>query len=221
MDDDLPYRYDVEVVGLLASPAHRYGGRPDAAVAGQPVESRDRIEVRAALGIIGDRYFGQPAHRDASVTVLAAEVLDQLADELVSGPLDPLATRRNVVLRGAEVEALPGQLFSLDCGEGEVALLGGRPANPAPGWTWCSPPAPTGGCAGGLVSVARLAPTAACGWAQPCCAAPSRSDAARAGGPVRPAPRKAVPGDSTAGTPGRAPVGTAGSPVTRATDRTS
>jgi hypothetical protein len=38
--------------------------------------------------------------------------------------------RRNVVLRGAEVEALRGQEFSLDCGEGDVRLRGGRPANP-------------------------------------------------------------------------------------------
>jgi MOSC domain-containing protein YiiM len=126
----LPHRYDVEVVGLLASPAHRYDGRPDAAVAGQPVEHRDRVEVRAGFGIVGDRYAGRPAHRDASVTVIAAESVEALAVELGSGPLDPLATRRNVVLRGAEVEALRGQLFSLDCGEGEVVLAGGRPANP-------------------------------------------------------------------------------------------
>nr|WP_246406748.1 MOSC domain-containing protein [Modestobacter versicolor] len=91
-----------------------------------PVERRDRVEVRAGLGIVGDRYFGRPAHRDASVTVIAAEALDALAAELGSGPLDPLATRRNVVLRGAEVEALRGQPFSLD----GVVLAGGRPANP-------------------------------------------------------------------------------------------
>jgi MOSC domain-containing protein YiiM len=123
---DLPFRYDVEVVGLLASPAHRYDGRPDPEVAGRPVESRPEVEVRAGLGIVGDRYFGRPAHRDASVTVIAAEAVDELARELGAGPLDPLATRRNVVLRGAEVEALRGQLFSLD----GVLLAGGRPANP-------------------------------------------------------------------------------------------
>jgi MOSC domain-containing protein YiiM len=123
---ELPYRYDVEVVGLLASSAHRYDGRPDPQVAGQPVESREEVEVRAGLGIVGDRYFGKPAHRDASVTVIAAEGVQELARELGSGPLDPLATRRNVVVRGAEVEALRGQLFSLD----GVLLAGGRPANP-------------------------------------------------------------------------------------------
>jgi MOSC domain-containing protein YiiM len=123
---DLPYRYDVEVVGLLASPAHRYDGRPDAGVAALPVEHRTEVEVRAGLGIVGDRYHGKPAHRDASVTVIAVEALEALATELGSGPLDPLATRRNVVLRGAEVEALRGQPFSLD----GVLFDGGRPANP-------------------------------------------------------------------------------------------
>jgi MOSC domain-containing protein YiiM len=96
----------------------------------QAGDRRERVEVRAGFGIVGDRYAGKPAHRDASVTVLAAESLEALAAELGSGPLDPLLTRRNVVLRGAEVEALRGERFSLDCGEGEVLLQGGRPANP-------------------------------------------------------------------------------------------
>ena len=97
---------------------------------GQLADRRARVEVRAGIGILGDRYAGRPAHRDASVTVLAAEAVEALAVELGSGPLDPLLTRRNVVVRGAEVEALRGQRFSLDCGEGAVLLQGGRPANP-------------------------------------------------------------------------------------------
>jgi MOSC domain-containing protein YiiM len=90
----------------------------------------ERIEVRGGVGILGDRYAGRTAHRDAAVTVLAAESVEALAAELGSGPLDPLLARRNVVLRGAEVEALRGQVFSLDCGDGVVLLRGGRPANP-------------------------------------------------------------------------------------------
>ncbi|WP_338104788.1 MOSC domain-containing protein [Modestobacter muralis] len=127
---ELPFRYDVEVVGLLAAPGHRYDGRPDPTTAALPVESRTSIEVRADLGVVGDRYSARPAHRDASVTVLAVESLEELAAELGTGTWDPLAARRNVVLRGAEVEALRGQPFSLDCGAGEVRLDGGRPANP-------------------------------------------------------------------------------------------
>jgi MOSC domain-containing protein YiiM len=126
----LPHRYDVEVVGLLVSPVHRYDGRPGGIVPLQDGDRVGRVEVRAGYGIVGDRYAGRAAHRDAAVTVLAAESVEALAAELGTGPLDPLLARRNVVLRGAEVEALRGEEFSLDCGEGVVVLRGGRPANP-------------------------------------------------------------------------------------------
>ncbi len=120
----------VEVVGLLASPAHRYDGRPGATTPEQDGDRRAELEIRAGLGIVGDRYAGRAAHRDASVTVIAAEPLDALAAELGVPPFDPLLTRRNVVLRGADVESLRGRTFALDCGEGVVVLRGGRPAHP-------------------------------------------------------------------------------------------
>ena len=126
----LSYRYDVEVVGLVAAPVHRYDGRPGGAVPAQDGDRRERVEVRAGHGIVGDRYAGRPAHRDAAVTVLAVEALEELRRELGAGPLDPLRARRNVVLRGAEIEALRGETFTLDCGEGVVVLRGGRPAHP-------------------------------------------------------------------------------------------
>ena len=128
--EELPYRYDVEVVGLVVSSAHRYDGRPGDPVPPQDGDRPDELVVRSGLGIVGDRYFGRPAHRNAAVTVLAVEGIESLARELGVPAPDPLLARRNVVLRGAEVEALRGQGFSLDCGSGEVLLLGGRPANP-------------------------------------------------------------------------------------------
>jgi MOSC domain-containing protein YiiM len=120
----------VEVVGLLAAPEHRYDGRPGTAVPDQARDRREWLEIRAAFGVVGDRYAGRPAHRDASVTVIAAEPLDALAADLGVPPFDPLLTRRNVVLRGADVESLRGRTFALDCGESVVVLNGGRPANP-------------------------------------------------------------------------------------------
>ncbi|MGY1594688.1 MOSC domain-containing protein [Geodermatophilus sp. SYSU D00708] len=109
---------------------HRYGGRPGAEVADQDGDRRGSIEVRAGIGVVGDRYAGRPAHRDAQLTVIAVEALEALAAELGVPPFDPLLTRRTVVLRGAEVEALRGQEFALDTGAGPVRLRGGRPANP-------------------------------------------------------------------------------------------
>ncbi|MGY1705274.1 MOSC domain-containing protein [Geodermatophilus sp. SYSU D00697] len=93
-------------------------------------DRRLQIEVRAGHGVVGDRYAGRPAHRDAQLTVVAVEALEALAADLGVPPLDPLLTRRTVVLRGAEVEALRGQEFTLDSGAGPVRLGGGRPAHP-------------------------------------------------------------------------------------------
>ena len=46
---DLPHAYDVEIVGLVASPGHRYDGRPD------PAWQHDRDRVDQALDDPWDR----------------------------------------------------------------------------------------------------------------------------------------------------------------------
>ena len=128
----LPYRADVEIVLLLASAVHRYEGRPaDGPLPAVGEESHASIRVRAGLGIVGDRHFGQRAHVHASVTVMNAAVLDQVADDLgLPRTLDPISTRRNILLRGVNVDALRGAEFSLDSGDGPVAFRANRPANP-------------------------------------------------------------------------------------------
>lgn len=132
----LPHSAEVEIVLLLASPVHRYEGRPaDGPRPTAGAETHQSIQLRAGLGIVGDRYFGKPAHTHASVTVMNAAVLDQVADELeLPHTLDPAATRRNILLRGTggavDVDALRGATFSLDSGDGPVEFLAHRPANP-------------------------------------------------------------------------------------------
>lgn len=181
------------MVGLLAAPVHRYDGRPGGPVPEQSADRRERLAVRAGFGIVGDRYAGRPAHRDASVTVLAAESVESLALRLGSGPLDPLLTRRNVVLHGAEAEALRGETFSLDCGEGVVLLHGGRPANPCAWLDVVLTPGAHRGLRGrGGIRCAALGDgTLRLGPAVLRCAVPL--DPSRAGAAVRPAPTRRLP----------------------------
>ncbi len=85
-------RREVEIAALHVSPVHAFEGRPSDGPRPDPEPvSRDHVVVRAGLGIIDDRYFNHPAHRNAAVTFIAAE-------SLAPWPVDPLVTRRNVVM---------------------------------------------------------------------------------------------------------------------------
>lgn len=107
---------------LLVSPAHRYGGRPRDGAAPPPPgpESVSRAQVVAGRGMAGDHCSLRRERADAAVTLLAVEALEAVALELGVAPFDPALARRNVVLRGADVEALLGAAFTLDCGDGPV-----------------------------------------------------------------------------------------------------
>lgn len=130
-DTPLPFEAPITIELLLASPQHRYEGRPaDGALPAMGDETPSSVEVRASLGIVGDRYFGKRAHRHASVTVIAAEALDEVAALVERDRLDPAITRRNIVLRGVDADALRGVVFSIDCGSGPVVFRGNRPTNP-------------------------------------------------------------------------------------------
>ncbi|MFI5683144.1 molybdenum cofactor biosysynthesis protein [Streptomyces sp. NPDC051636] len=117
----------VEIVQLLVSPVHRFEGRPRDGVPDLPrAELVTSAEVREGLGIVGDRYFNRPAHRNASVTLMAAERLPR------EGPqeADLRRTRRNVLLRGVDIDAYIGATVFLDCGTGPVVLAVRSAARP-------------------------------------------------------------------------------------------
>ncbi len=114
---------EVEVLELLVSPAHRLAGRPSDGPSPGPSDERvPRAEVRRGLGLVGDRYYARPAHRNASVTMMASENLPEDADLR--------HTRRNILLRGIDIDSYIGTTISLDCGGGPVELAVHRPARP-------------------------------------------------------------------------------------------
>ncbi|RKN43543.1 molybdenum cofactor biosysynthesis protein [Micromonospora endolithica] len=112
-----------EIVQLLASPVHRLAGRPaDGPAPAPPDELVGEIQLRAGLGVVGDRYFAKPAHRNASVTIIARESLPP--------GVDLVQVRRNILTAGLSVDDLIGAVLTLDSGDGPVRLRVNRPANP-------------------------------------------------------------------------------------------
>jgi hypothetical protein len=118
----------VEIVELLASPVHRFVGRPGDGPGPAPDgELVPQIRIRAGLGIVGDRYFNHAAHRDASITVIARESLPDGAGLAQA--------RRNILVAGLRfgdrtLDDLVGSTLVLDSGDGPVRLSVRRRATP-------------------------------------------------------------------------------------------
>ncbi|MGZ0148637.1 MOSC domain-containing protein [Kribbella sp. WER1] len=129
----------VEIVALVVSRQHAFEGRPQDGPRPDPEPvARTEIEIRAGLGIVGDRYYGQAVHKNAAVTLIDAASLDEVVRTLGLGaPLDPHLTRRNITLRGfpidefaahraADGSRVEGRRFTL----GGITFQANRPANP-------------------------------------------------------------------------------------------
>ncbi|MFD7159789.1 MOSC domain-containing protein [Kribbella sp. NPDC059898] len=129
----------VEIVALAVSRQHAFEGRPHDGPRPDPEPvARTEVEVRAGLGIVGDRYYGQAVHKNAAVTLIDAASLDEVVRVLgLQAPLDPHLTRRNITLRGFAIDDLaarrtpdgariPGRRFTL----GGITFQANRPANP-------------------------------------------------------------------------------------------
>jgi MOSC domain-containing protein YiiM len=107
------------------SPGHNYwfhARDPAQGVGPHPTGHPRQVDVVAGHGIRGDRFFGKVSRLASSVSLLAAEAVEAVEDELglPRGSLDPRLARRNVVLRGIDLNALRGRSFALDSGAGPV-----------------------------------------------------------------------------------------------------
>lgn len=98
-----------------------------AELAGVEMHAVDRAELVAGVGIRGDRYaehrghYSHMWHPDRQVTLIAAEVLRDIADE-TGVALEPVETRRNLVTEGVPLNDLVGERVRI----GDVVLYGGR-----------------------------------------------------------------------------------------------
>ena len=79
----------------------------------------DRVRARAGRGLEGNRYYWDDgtAPSGRAVTLIASEAVEAVANE-GDVSVEPAATRRNVLTRGIDVNALVGKRFrigTLEC----------------------------------------------------------------------------------------------------------
>lgn len=103
----------MQVARLFVSAAHVYVGHHGMPPGPDPMVEQGRLRLEAGRGVVGDRYHGREPGHKGQVTFFAEETWLRLCEELgVSGP-GPGAFRRNVIVRGADLNALIGKRFEV------------------------------------------------------------------------------------------------------------
>jgi MOSC domain-containing protein YiiM len=100
------------VVRLFHCPVHVYSGHHGRDPGVAPMQEASRIRLIAGRGVDGDRYSVQEGAR-GQVTFFAEEVWRRLCAELRLSDRGPDLFRRNVVVRGVDLNLLIGSEFEV------------------------------------------------------------------------------------------------------------
>ncbi len=111
---------------LFLSPGHNYFGHHGQPAGVHPIIEVNEIECVAGRGIRGDRFFDYREDYKGQITFFSMEVLEALRVELGLPEAAPLATRRNVMVRGGDLNALVGVEFEVQ----NICFLGVEECRP-------------------------------------------------------------------------------------------
>lgn len=103
----------MKITGLSVSPAHNYFGRHGQSAGEHPLLTVAEVECVAGRGLRGDRFFDYKPGYAGQISFFSAEVHDAMGDALGIADTSPAAHRRNVIVRGADLNALIGHEFEL------------------------------------------------------------------------------------------------------------
>ncbi len=101
------------VSAIYIAPAHSYFGHHGRAPGTAAMESVARVECVPGRGLRGDRFFDFKQDYKGQVTFFAAETHERLCAALAVWDRDPGVLRRNIVTRGADLNALIGAEFEV------------------------------------------------------------------------------------------------------------
>ena len=110
---DVPRIVKAKVEHIFLSPGHNFFGHHGQAAGDHPRVEVDQVNCVAGRGLEGDRFFDHKPDYSGQITFFAMEVYEDLCQTLGIFDRTPAALRRNVFLRGADLNVLIGVTFSL------------------------------------------------------------------------------------------------------------
>lgn len=116
----------VELEHLFVSPGHDFYGRHGLGRLEHAITDCESLELVAGKGIVGDRFYEYKENYKGQVTFFEAATWEAVKEEFALPELSPSAFRRNIVVRGMDLEELIGKRFSL----GDLEFEGTQEAAP-------------------------------------------------------------------------------------------
>jgi MOSC domain-containing protein YiiM len=108
-----PVLSSVRIEHLFISGGHMYFGRHGMEPMDFPANEVDEVECVAGRGIKGDRFFLAKSDQKRQITFFSMEVYELMCQELGVHDRNPSVLRRNVFVRGADLNSLIGKSFQL------------------------------------------------------------------------------------------------------------
>lgn len=116
----------VELTHFFISSGHNYFGRHGKGSKDYEIIACDEIELVAGRGVVNDRFFDYEEDYKGQITFFDHAVYERVKEKFRLNDLDPSAFRRNVVIKGVDLNELIGEKFTL----GEIELTGSQEAKP-------------------------------------------------------------------------------------------
>lgn len=96
----------IRIEHLFVSPGHNFFGHHGQPAGGHPIVEVEQLECVAGRGIRGDRFFDYKPDYKGQITFFSMEVWEELLRALALAGVRPEATRRNVLVRNVDLNAL-------------------------------------------------------------------------------------------------------------------
>ncbi len=116
----------MQILHLYISPEHNYFGHHGQPPGQAPMIEVDSVECVAGKGLTGDRFFDFKEDYKGQVTFFAHEEYERLCAQFQIANVPPSIFRRNIITRGADLNALIGREFEVQ----GVRLLGTQESAP-------------------------------------------------------------------------------------------
>lgn len=104
----------VNIKNIYISQGHNYFGRYGKGSLNYSIIEKSSVELHAAKGIVGDRFYDYEPDYKGQITFFDWQVYLAVSEEFSEHEFTPQSFRRNIILDGIDLNCLIGKRFTIN-----------------------------------------------------------------------------------------------------------